>query len=92
MAPRLIDRANACLRRHRPTRAKRGSNASELIGVVLSRLPGGRMSSDQPDPKAWIFLGDYAAWLGQDEKRIADLLCLAPGRQERMAGLSSISW
>ena len=26
----------------------------------------------------WIFLDDYASWLGQDEKRIADLLCLAP--------------
>ncbi|MGO7532760.1 FtsK/SpoIIIE domain-containing protein [Rhizobium leguminosarum] len=57
--------------------ARRGANASELMGVVLSKylvqheLGGGR-------PLVWIFLDDYASWLGQDEQRMADLLCLAP--------------
>lgn len=57
--------------------ARRGTNASELIGVVLSKfLVEYELGPDRP--VAWIFLDDYASWLGQDEKRIADLLCLAP--------------
>ncbi len=57
--------------------ARRGTNASELIGVVLSKfLVEHELGTERP--VAWIFLDDYASWLGQDEKRIADLLCLAP--------------
>lgn len=57
--------------------ARRGTNASELIGVVLSKyLVEHELGPERP--VAWIFLDDYASWLGQDEKRIADLLCLAP--------------
>jgi S-DNA-T family DNA segregation ATPase FtsK/SpoIIIE len=78
LAPRLIDHANAVSGDIVLRAAKRGTNANELIGVVLSRyLVEAELGPDRP--KAWIFLDDYAAWLGQDEKRIADLLCLAPG-------------
>ncbi|NOS76981.1 MAG: DNA translocase FtsK [Nitrospira sp.] len=57
--------------------AKRGRNASELMGVVLSRymirheLGAGRRFG-------WYFLDDYAEWLGQREEQIADVLALAP--------------
>ena len=57
--------------------AKRGRNASELMGVVLSRymirheLGAGRRFG-------WYFLDDYAEWLGQREEQIADILALAP--------------
>lgn len=57
--------------------AKRGRNASELMGVVLSRymirheLGTGRRFG-------WYFLDDYAEWLGQREEQIADILALAP--------------
>lgn len=57
--------------------AKRGRNASELIGVVLSRyiirheIGTGRRFG-------WYFLDDYAEWLGQREEQIADILALAP--------------
>jgi len=57
--------------------AKRGRNASELIGVVLSRylirheLGANRLFG-------WYFLDDYATWLGQREEQIADILALSP--------------
>lgn len=57
--------------------AKRGRNASELMGVVLSRymirheLGTGRRFG-------WYFLDDYAEWLGQREEQIADILALTP--------------
>lgn len=59
--------------------AKRGRNASELMGVVLSRymihheLGGERRFG-------WYFLDDYAEWLGQREEQIADILALSPQR------------
>lgn len=74
---RLIDDANAVSGDIVLRAAKRGSNANELIGVVLSKyLVDAEL--DPEAPRAWLFLDDYAAWLGQDEKRIADLLCLVP--------------
>lgn len=57
--------------------AKRGRNASELMGIVLSRylvrseLGAGRHFG-------WYFLDDYASWLGQREEQIADVLALSP--------------
>lgn len=57
--------------------ARRGTSASELIGVALSRhLVRHELGEDQPT--GWFFLDDYAAWLGQREEQIADLLALAP--------------
>lgn len=44
--------------------------------MVLSRYLVQGSLGDRP--AAWIFLDDYAGWLGQEEGRIADLLCLSP--------------
>ncbi len=57
--------------------AKRGRNASELMGVVLSR----HMIRHELGPGrkfGWYFLDDYASWLGQREEQIADILALTP--------------
>jgi len=57
--------------------AQRGTSASELIGVVLSRhLVRHEIGANQYT--GWYFLDDYADWLGQKEQRIADLLALSP--------------
>lgn len=57
--------------------AKRGRNASELIGVVLSRYMI-RHEIGVSRRFGWYFLDDYAEWLGQREEHIADILALAP--------------
>jgi len=57
--------------------AKRGRNASELMGVVLSRY----MIKQELGTNrrfGWYFLDDYAEWLGQREEQIADILALTP--------------
>lgn len=57
--------------------AKRGRSASELIGVVLSR----HLIRDRLGPDSlvgWYFLDDYAAWIGQREEQLADLLAISP--------------
>jgi S-DNA-T family DNA segregation ATPase FtsK/SpoIIIE len=57
--------------------AKTGRNASELIGVVLSRyLLRHEIGRDRHS--GWYFLDDYSQWLGQKEEQIADILALAP--------------
>jgi S-DNA-T family DNA segregation ATPase FtsK/SpoIIIE len=57
--------------------AKRGKNASELMGIVLSRfLLRHEMGLDRFH--GWYFLDDYADWLGQHEEQIADILALCP--------------
>ena len=57
--------------------AKRGRNASELIGVVLSRYMI-RHEIGTTRRFGWYFLDDYAEWLGQREEQIADILALSP--------------
>ena len=57
--------------------AKRGRNASELIGVVLSRYMV-RHELGATRRFGWYFLDDYAEWLGQREEQIADILALTP--------------
>jgi len=59
--------------------AKRGRNASELMGVVLSRYLMRSELAGSPF-LGWYFLDDYADWLGQREEQIADILALAPER------------
>jgi DNA segregation ATPase FtsK/SpoIIIE, S-DNA-T family len=57
--------------------AKHGRNASELLGIVLSRF----LLSHELGPDAilgWYFLDDYSDWLGQREEQIADILALSP--------------
>lgn len=57
--------------------AKRGRNASELMGVVLSRYMI-RHEIGTARRFGWYFLDDYAEWLGQREEQIADILAIAP--------------
>ena len=61
--------------------AKRGRNASELIGVVLSRYLV-RHELGVNRRFGWYFLDDYAEWLGQREEQIADILALSPEQAE----------
>jgi S-DNA-T family DNA segregation ATPase FtsK/SpoIIIE len=81
LAQRFIDEANLVSGDIVLRAAKRGRNASELMGIVLSRyliqneLPGNRNFG-------WYFLDDYADWLGQKEGRIADILALSPETDE----------
>lgn len=57
--------------------ARRGRNASELMGVVLSRyLIHHELGRDKY--LGWYFLDDYADWLGQREQQTADILVLSP--------------
>jgi S-DNA-T family DNA segregation ATPase FtsK/SpoIIIE len=57
--------------------AKRGRNASELMGVVLSHyLSKWELGLDRRS--GCYFLDDYSEWLGQREGHIADLLVLYP--------------
>jgi hypothetical protein len=57
--------------------AKRGRNASELMGVVLSRFMI-RHELGATRRFGWYFLDDYAEWLGQREEQIAEILALTP--------------
>jgi S-DNA-T family DNA segregation ATPase FtsK/SpoIIIE len=57
--------------------AKRGRNASELMGVVLSRYMI-RHELGKNRRFGWYFLDDYAEWLGQREEQIADILAITP--------------
>ncbi len=57
--------------------AKRGRNASELMGIVLSRYLV-RQELGMERYYGWYFLDDYADWLGQKEQQIADILALSP--------------
>ena len=57
--------------------AKHGRNASELMGVVLSRYMI-RHELGATRRFGWYFLDDYAEWLGQREEQIADILALTP--------------
>jgi S-DNA-T family DNA segregation ATPase FtsK/SpoIIIE len=57
--------------------AKRGKNASELMGIVLSRYML-RHELGTEKFHGWYFLDDYADWLGQREEQIADILAICP--------------
>jgi S-DNA-T family DNA segregation ATPase FtsK/SpoIIIE len=77
LADRLIQDANDVSGDIVLRAAKRGQSASELIGVVLSRqLVRDELGVDRLF--GWYFLDDYAAWMGQREEQLADLLALSP--------------
>jgi len=77
LADRLIQDANDVSGDIVLRAAKRGQSASELIGVVLSRqLVRDELGDDRLF--GWYFLDDYAAWMGQREEQLADLLALSP--------------
>ncbi|NLH76571.1 MAG: DNA translocase FtsK [Acidobacteria bacterium] len=78
LTKRLIDDANEVSGDLVLRAAKRGRNASELIGVVLSRYLIKRELGQPNRFFGWYFLDDYARWLGQREEQIADILCLSP--------------
>jgi len=80
LTTRFIDDANSVSGDLVLRAAKRGRNASELMGVVLSRfLVAAEIGPNQIC--GWYFLDDYAEWLGQKEERIADLLALHLSRE-----------
>ena len=77
LADRLIEDANDVSGDIVLRAAKRGQNASELIGVVLSRhLVRQELGPDRHC--GWYFLDDYSAWMGQREQQLADLLAISP--------------
>ncbi len=81
LAERFINDANSISGDIVLRAAKRGRNASELMGVVLSRY----MIRHELGPQlryGWYFLDDYAEWLGQREEQIADILALVPVQAE----------
>ena len=83
LAKRLIDDASEVSGDIVLRAAKRGHSASELIGVVLSRhLVREELGSDRHC--GWYFLDDYAAWMGQREEQLADILVISP--QETATG------
>ena len=77
LAKRFIDEANLVSGDLVLRAAKRGRNASELMGVVLSKYLI-RRELGQDHYFGWYFLDDYADWLGQKEEQIADILALSP--------------
>jgi DNA segregation ATPase FtsK/SpoIIIE, S-DNA-T family len=77
LAKRFIDDANLISGDIVLRAAKRGRNASELMGVVLSHyLAKWELGLDQRC--GCYFLDDYSEWLGQREEQIADILLLSP--------------
>lgn len=77
LAQRFIDDANLISGDIVLRAAKRGRNASELMGVVLSHyLTKWELGNDRKI--GCYFLDDYSEWLGQPEEQIADLLILNP--------------
>lgn len=77
LASRFIDDANDVSGDIVLRAAKRGRNASELMGIVLSRYML-RHELGTQQFHGWYFLDDYADWLGQREEQIADILALSP--------------
>jgi S-DNA-T family DNA segregation ATPase FtsK/SpoIIIE len=77
LAKRFIDDANLISGDLVLRAAKRGRNASELIGVVLSYLLV-RQELGQDKRIGCYFLDDYAEWLGEEGEQIADLLVISP--------------
>ena len=77
LARRLIEDANLISGDLVLRAAKRGRNASELIGVVLSYFLV-RQELGLGNKVGCYFLDDYAEWLGEEGEQIADLLLISP--------------
>lgn len=75
LSQRLINEANILSGDLALRAARRGRNASELIGIVLSSYIV-KCEIESNDFYGWYFLDDYAEWLGQKEEQIADLMLL----------------
>ncbi len=81
LTERFIDDANRISGDIVLRAAKRGKNASELMGVVLSSY---LIRREYPKDRlwGWFFLDDYAEWFGQKEERLADILALSPTMED----------
>jgi DNA segregation ATPase FtsK/SpoIIIE, S-DNA-T family len=77
LAHRFIDDANVISGDIVLRAAKRGRNASELMGIVLSHYLA-KAELGREKKIGFYFLDDYSEWLGQREEQIADLLILSP--------------
>ncbi len=77
LSRRFIDDANLISGDIVLRAAKRGRNASELMGIVLSHYVA-KWEFGLGKKVGYYFLDDYSEWLGQREERIADLLILSP--------------
>ncbi|HML73192.1 MAG TPA: FtsK/SpoIIIE domain-containing protein [Anaerohalosphaeraceae bacterium] len=82
LAEQFIDDANEISGDIVLRAAKRGRNASELIGIVLSKYLI-KSELNQNRFFGWYFLDDYAEWLGQREQHIADILALSPSINDK---------
>lgn len=82
LAEQFIDDANEISGDIVLRAAKRGRNASELIGIVLSKYLI-KSELNQNRFFGWYFLDDYAEWLGQREQHIADILALSPSVNDK---------
>lgn len=77
LGEQLINEANSISGNLVLRAIRRSENAKELLGLVLSKyLVSQELGHDRLF--GWFLLDDYAAWLGEDEKQIADILCLSP--------------
>lgn len=77
LSTQMIDDANSISGDLALRAARRGRNAYELMGVVLSRFLI-RNEFNSGRYFGWYFLDDYAEWLGQREEHIADLMIVSP--------------
>lgn len=76
IAQRMIDEAAGISGDIVLRAAKRGISAGELVGIVLSKaLVEAELGAK--GCTCWVFLDDYAQWLGQREEQIADLMALS---------------
>ncbi len=82
LAKKMIDDANTISGDLALRAAKRGRNAYELMGIVLSRFLIRNEFSSSNQYFGWYFLDDYAEWLGQREEQIADLMIVSPSKTE----------
>lgn len=73
----LISEANAISGNLVLRAIRRTENAKELLGLVLSKYLVTNELCGHRNP-GWFLLDDYASWLGEEEKQIADILCLSP--------------
>ena len=80
LAERFIQDANEISGEIVLRAARRGKNAGELMGVVLSSAFLDSQRARRERATSWMvsFLDDYADWLGQREEQIADILALGP--------------
>jgi DNA segregation ATPase FtsK/SpoIIIE, S-DNA-T family len=81
LALQLITEANGISGNLVLRAVRRRENAKELFGLVLSKhIVCAELQGDRR--RGWFLLDDFASWLGEDEKQIADILCLSPGYAE----------